>query len=167
MLSKNSSFKTHSDAVLRKSWSMDSNTVHRRGSSSVDETEIDTVQSLKKTLSCRTRRSSLKKFLVSSHCEEGVLFWENVRSYKVSHGFNTDNTYFIFTTIVDLFLTDSSPHELNVSSEQKLRVLSYRNLDKADNLPIDVFDEALDSVLTTLSQGPFQRYSLSRHRTKN
>lgn len=107
-------------------------------------------------------RQLFKRHLQTIYCEESLNFLESVDTYRKCS--NQIKRYAVASNISNYFLKAKSFHQINVSSEERMRAMS--KIYKSQMLDQDLFDELYEVVETQLREEHLPRFRASKFFTE-
>eukprot|EP00475_Leptophrys_vorax_P040852 TRINITY_DN7654_c0_g1_i1.p1 TRINITY_DN7654_c0_g1~~TRINITY_DN7654_c0_g1_i1.p1 ORF type:complete len:454 (-),score=121.68 TRINITY_DN7654_c0_g1_i1:1281-2642(-) len=102
-------------------------------------------------------------FAKDEFCVENVMFYSAVVRFKSNYSnLSGGGIWQEFANVCTSFVQDEAPYALNLSARAQLSVLGkFEDQEQDVKITENVFDEALDEVLTMLAQDIFVRYRMT------
>lgn len=99
-------------------------------------------------------RNAFRDFLALQFCQENILFYENVCDWKRMSGSDNERIA-IAKAIRDNYILESGVCQINISGPTRERVVTAV---ARDAIPNDVFDEALNAVLSNMHVNSYYQF---------
>jgi len=119
-----------------------------------DDPEFDS--SFEGVLDSDTWRALFRQYLLSTHNGEPLEFMEQVELYHTKK--SPKNRYHAAKEIVNAFLREKSPKEINISKQHRTTVITQFEQCSEDHCPKTLFDEVSGAIVLELKEDCFPKF---------